>query len=73
MPKTDTVTVGPVTFVVAPEPKQARRTRRPPAPQCSPDRSCLSPGVRCSDGYYRMNYLAAKFEREKSKKWWQKL
>jgi len=82
----ETITIGKITFIVAPEetpepkpkpkpqPKRAK-TRRPSAPQCtaSRDKSYLSPAVRCSDGYYRGKSLAAEFEREKNKRWWQRL
>ena len=78
----ETITIGTVTFVVAPEeakpalkPKPKRARRRASAPQCAASRDdCLtSSPVRCSDGYCRMNYLAAEFEREKKTKWWQRL
>jgi hypothetical protein len=76
----ETITIGTFTFVVAPEeapkkqprpkPKRAK-PRRPPAPQCTASR--MPPMTRCSDGYYRMRSMATEFEREKNKKWWQRL
>lgn len=79
----ETITIGPITFIVAPEetskpkpaPKpQPKRTRRPSAPLCtaSRDTCTMPPSVRCSDGIYRMNYQAAEFERKKNKRWWQR-
>jgi len=78
--KTDLITIGPLTFVVAPdhEPIQPAQPKpqpipRPAAPPCAASRFTMSPGVMCSDGISRMNYLAARFEREQQKGWLERL
>lgn len=72
----ETITIGTVTFIVAPEevsePKPApkpkpRQIRRPSAPQCSPSRSTLPPSKLGPDGYYHMGSIADSMWREKRK------
>lgn len=77
----ETITIGTVTFVVAPEevePKPApketpkptsapKQTQRPSAPPCTASRSSLSGSKRGPDGYYHAGYIADRMWREKKK------
>lgn len=79
----DTIKIGTLTFVVAPEevpepkpapkPKLKPQPSRTPAPQCSPSRHRTMPPMKKSpDGYYRMGYIADRMWQEHNKPRWKK-